>query len=219
MPTASSRAWFPIICPGARPDGIYLPDLLPLPYTREAQDVFVRNIDRVQDALGRAILIENPSVYLAFADSEMARGRIPGRAGAAHRLRRAAGRQQCRRQRRQSGRGRRPRGWPRMLDALPAAAIGEIHLAGHAVRDLADGAQVAHRRSWLARQRRGLAPVRHDHRAASVPRPTLIEWDTDIPAFDVLAGEAAQADALRSRQGGAPCRTWLSCSAVSRRPC
>ena len=55
-------------------DGVHIPDLLPLPYTREALDIFVRNIDRVQTALGRAILIENPSVYLAFAHSEMREG-------------------------------------------------------------------------------------------------------------------------------------------------
>ena len=50
---------------------LHLPDLLPLPYTREALDVCARNIEAVQAALGRTILIENPSVYLAFAQNEM----------------------------------------------------------------------------------------------------------------------------------------------------
>lgn len=55
-------------------DGKHLPDLLPLPYTREAQDIFARNIETVQAALGRTLLIENPSVYLAFAGNEMSEG-------------------------------------------------------------------------------------------------------------------------------------------------
>jgi uncharacterized protein (UPF0276 family) len=179
-------------------DGIYLPDLLPVPYTRASQDVFVRNIDAVQGALGRTILIENPSVYLAFTDSEMDEGEFlaglvrrtgcgllldinnvavsAANLGEAPTARLAA-----------------------MLDALPVAAIGEIHLAGHAVRVLEDGTQVSIDDHG--------SPVSDavwrlfDMTVARIgPRPTLIEWDTDIPAFEILAGEAAQADA-RLRQG------------------
>ncbi|MGH8431157.1 MAG: DUF692 domain-containing protein, partial [Solimonas sp.] len=51
--------------------GIYLNDLLPLPYTAEALGALVANIDRTQQILGRRILIENPSSYLSFAHSEM----------------------------------------------------------------------------------------------------------------------------------------------------
>ena len=78
---------------------------------------------------------------------------------------------------------------------LPAAAIGEIHLAGHAVHALPGGGQVAiddHGSAvsdtvWQMYD----ATIRHVG-----PRPTLIEWDTAIPAFAVLAQEAAKADAV-----------------------
>ena len=132
--------------------GVHLPDLLPLPYTREAQDIFVRNLDRVQTALGRAILIENPSVYLAFADSEMREGEFLAGLARRKRLRPAAGHQQCRGLGGQSWRGPLRR-LLRMLDDLPAAAIGEIHLAGHAVLQARRRRPGPYRRSRLARRR------------------------------------------------------------------
>src|SRR6185369_4456182 len=52
-------------------DGLHLPDLLPLPYTCEALDVVSRNVDIAQEALGRQLLIENPSAYLRFAGEEL----------------------------------------------------------------------------------------------------------------------------------------------------
>ena len=52
----------------------YLNDLLPVPYTRGALDRVVGHVDRVQTALGRTILLENPSTYLAFAESEFEEG-------------------------------------------------------------------------------------------------------------------------------------------------
>jgi uncharacterized protein (UPF0276 family) len=183
--------------------GLHLPDLLPLPYTREAQDIFVRNIETVQTALGRRILIENPSVYLAFAESEMGESDflaglvrrtgcgvlldINNIAVSAANLGRDA----------QSG-------LDAILDALPGDAIGEFHLAGHAVKDLPDGTQI--------RVDDHGAPVSGDvwalfaHAIARIgARPTLIEWDTAIPAFDVLAREAATADGFLS-QASERCR-------------
>lgn len=178
-------------------DGAYLPDLLPVPYTEEALAVFVRNVARAQDRLKRAILVENPSVYFAFADSEMTEGEFLARLCA------------------QSGCGvlldvnniavsaanlgensfARLHG---MLDALPPSVIGEIHLAGHAVRPLNDGREV--------RIDDHGAPVSDEvwnlygaTLARIGARPTLIEWDTGIPAFSVLAGEADRADAYLSR--------------------
>lgn len=178
-------------------EGLHLPDLLPIAYTREAQDVFARNIARVQDRLRRSILIENPSVYFAFADNDMREGEflagICRRSGcgvlldvnniavsAANLGEDAFGRLHA------------------MLDDLATATIGEIHLAGHAVRKLDDGRE-----------------FRIDHHGAPVcpevwalyqatlarigARPTLIEWDTAIPAFAVLDQEAAAANAILSR--------------------
>jgi uncharacterized protein (UPF0276 family) len=177
--------------------GVHLPDLLPLPYTREALDVFARNIDRVQSALRRPILVENPSVYLAFAHSEMREGEFLAALA------------------RKSGCGllldinnvavsAANLGEPpaerlqRMLDDLPALAIGEIHLAGHAVVETADGG--------LVHIDDHGSPVSDEvwrlyadtiHRVG--PCPTLIEWDTAIPAFARLAAEAHTADAVMAQ--------------------
>jgi uncharacterized protein (UPF0276 family) len=175
-------------------DGKHLPDLLPLPYTHEALQIFARNIEIVQAALGRRLLIENPSVYLAFAGNEMSEGEflagLVRRTGCGVLLDinnvvvSAAN----------LGEAPAPR-LEAMLAALPASAIGEIHLAGHALHELPDGGQ-----------------VRIDDHGSPVsdevwrlfagamrrigPRPALIEWDTAIPAFAVLADEASKADAL-----------------------
>jgi len=175
-------------------DGAHLPDLLPLPYTREALDIFARNIERVQTALGRAILIENPSVYLSFAHSEMREGEflaaLARRSGcgllldvnnvavSAANLGEDAGVR-----------------LHRMLDDLPAAAIGEIHLAGHAVRELANGGQV-HIDDHGSPVSEDVWNLYADTIRRIGPRPTLIEWDTAIPEFARLADEAATADAV-----------------------
>jgi uncharacterized protein (UPF0276 family) len=179
-------------------EGLYLPDLLPLPYTYEALDLFACNIETVQDVLRRPILIENPSVYLAFAQNEMDEAQflaaLTARTGcgllldvnniavaAANLGEDAVARLDA------------------VLEQVPPAAIGEIHLAGHAVKALPDGGA-------LRIDDHG-APVSDEvwglfARAIRQigPRPALIEWDTAIPDFAVLAGEAAMADALMQPQ-------------------
>lgn len=174
--------------------GVHLPDLLPLPYTREALDIFARNIDRVQAALGRAILIENPSVYLAFRQDEMREGEflaaLARKSGCAILLDvnnvavSAAN----------LGQDAQTR-LHRMLDDLPAAAIGEIHLAGHAVCRLPNGA-MAHIDDHGSPVSDDVWRLFADTIRRIGPRPALIEWDTDIPAFARLADEAANADAI-----------------------
>ena len=172
-----------------------------MPYTREAQDVFVRNIAEVQDALKRPILVENPSVYFSFAQDEMSQAEflagvcrrsgcgvlldINNIAVSAANLGVPA-----------SGRLRN------LLAALPPHAIGEIHLAGHAVRQLGGNRQVHIDDHG--------SPVSDDVWALYAmalaqigPRPTLIEWDTAIPAFAILEAEAAKADAALARVGEA----------------
>jgi uncharacterized protein len=166
--------------------GRYLNDLLPLPYTEEALDVVARNVDRLQDALRRPVSIENPSCYLGFAHSTMSEpeflSELARRSGCGllldannihvttHNLRLD------------------PRDWL----TLRADAITQYHLAGHAVND-ADG-----------------EPILIDDHGSRVgdavwtlfgevvrrfgPRPTLIEWDTDIPALSVLLDEAERAE-------------------------
>lgn len=169
--------------------GAYLNHLLPLPYTDETLGVVADHIDEVQNALGRRILIENPSSYLRFRHSSMAEphflAELARRTGcgllcdvnniyvSAWNVSLDAG---------------------SYLDALPVPAIGEIHLAGHAAND-ADG------RTILIDDHGSpvTAPVwklyqRALERFGSVP--TLIEWDTDIPELSVLLGEASVADRL-----------------------
>ena len=74
--------------------GAYLNHLLPLPYTEEALAVVSEHLDRVQERLGRRLLVENPSSYLRFRHSPDAGGRVPQRVGPAYRLRLAVRRQQ-----------------------------------------------------------------------------------------------------------------------------
>jgi len=171
-----------------------LPDLLPLPYTEEALAVVIDNVDRVQDALGRQLLIENPSTYLEFAASSL------GEAEFLAELTRATG---C-------GvlldvnniavsalnRGLDPAFvLADYLALIPASAIGEIHLAGHAVRELPGGRRL---RIDDHGSRVGIQVWRLFETVAHVigPRPTLIEWDTGIPDLSVLLGEAAVAQAI-----------------------
>jgi uncharacterized protein len=177
-------------------DGLHLPDLLPLPYDAESLAVMGGNIDRVQTAFGRRILIENPSSYLAF-ETEMTEAEFlgelvritgcgvlldvnnvavsAGNLGEAPELRLKA-----------------------LLDRIPASAIGEIHLAGHDVRTLDDGA--------LLRIDTHGSPVDAEVWALFEtvtrrigPRPALIEWDTDVPALEALRAEAAIAQSILDR--------------------
>jgi len=176
-------------------DGIYLADLLPLPYTEEALAVVAANIDRVQTALGRAILVENPSTYLAFTASvidepeflaELARRTGCGILCDVNNIYVSA-----------RNLGVDPYDY---FPALVSAPIGEIHLAGHAVRRLDKGQEIL----IDDHGSRVIPPVwALYHRALSLfgPVPTLIEWDTNIPDFAVLADEAARAQACLDRYG------------------
>jgi hypothetical protein len=180
---------------------LHLPDLLPLPYTREALDIFTRNIDTVQTALGCPILIENPSVYLAFAQNEMDESEflaaLSRRTGCGvlldiNNIAVSAA---------NLGQDAQAR-LAALLDAVPAAAIGEIHLAGHTVRQLPGGIalRIDDHGSPVSDEVWRLFDAAIRRIGA---RPALIEWDTAIPAFEVLAGEAAMADVLMLQAGEA----------------
>jgi uncharacterized protein (UPF0276 family) len=157
-------------------------DLLPLPQTREALDLMCARVGRVQDRLRRRILIENVSSYVRF------RGDDYDEAGFLNAL---AARSGCgilldvnnlyvNQRNHGSDAGTQ-------IDAIDPRHVGEIHLAGHLVTDLAvidhHGARVADA-VWSLYERalQRFGPV-----------PTLIEWDTDVPALDVLVDEAARA--------------------------
>ena len=167
--------------------GTYLGDLLPLPMTDEALDVVCRHVDQTQAFLHRRILIENPSTYLRFADSTIPEweflAAVAQRTGCGilcdvNNIYVSA----CN------------HGWDASayLAALPASAIGEIHLAGHAVRQL-DNGKVLRIDDHGSRVPAPVWSLYVEALARFGAIPTLIEWDTDIPPLDVLLTEAAEA--------------------------
>ena len=166
------------------------PDLLPIPYTNAALDHFSSEVARVQDRLGRSILIENPSRYLAYAKSDWDEVQF------LHELCRRSG---CRLlldinnvEVSAFNLGLDPAPW---LDAFDPALVGEIHVAGHAVKDDEMGGLIA-----IDDHGSAVRPRCWDLLATFVrragPKPVLVEWDTDVPDYDVLMAEAAKADAL-----------------------
>jgi uncharacterized protein (UPF0276 family) len=171
-----------------RQDGVYLNDLLPLPYTEEALEVLVRNIDHVQGRLKRSILMENPSTYLAFAHSTISEGVFLAEMA------------------RRSGCGllldvnnlyvnERNHGVPARatMAALDPASVAEIHVAGHHVADLGDATLLIDDHGSTVAD-----AVWDLYREATIRFPgarTLVEWDSRIPPLDILLAEAAKADA------------------------
>jgi uncharacterized protein (UPF0276 family) len=172
--------------------GAYLNHLLPLPYTEESLGAMAEHIGRVQDALGRRLLIENPSRYLCFSDSPIPEPQfldeLARRVGCGllcdvnnvyvtcHNF------------------GEDPAAY---LTALRPETIGEIHLAGHAKNEV-DGQVIliddhGSRISAEVWDLYALALARFGS------RPTLIEWDTDIPPLAVLLDEARQAERILER--------------------
>jgi len=174
--------------------GAYLNHLLPLPYTDEALSVIGDNVARAQDRLGRRLLVENPSGYLRFRGSSIPEpeflNALARRTGCALLCDVNNVYVTC------ANLGGDAVAW---LDALDASAVQEIHLAGHAVND-ADGRPILidDHGSPVAEPVWGL--FEHSLRRFG-PIPTLIEWDTDVPALDVLLGEAAKARARLAKAG------------------
>jgi uncharacterized protein (UPF0276 family) len=165
-------------------------DLLPLPYTQEALDHVVQRIAIVQDRLGRRILLENPSTYLAYRHSEMTEWEF---------LAAVADRADCGilldvNNIYVSGKnlGFDP---VRYLEAVPVQRVGQFHLAGFT--DMGSYLFDTHS-----------APVHEDvwdlYRLAVRrfgPVPTLVEWDADIPPFERLCAESERARAEADRAG------------------
>lgn len=176
--------------------GTYLNDLLPLPYTDETLALVARHVDQVQQRLGRQILVENPTAYLRFVDT----GRDEADFLAELAQRTGCGLLcdvnniyvNCR------NHGGDPRQW---LAGLPAAAVGEIHLAGHCVND-ADGIEIL----IDDHGSKVIDPVwaLYEEAVTRFPQaPTLIEWDSNIPSLTTLVEEAEAADRHRTaRLGG-----------------
>jgi uncharacterized protein len=172
--------------------GEYLNDLLPLPYNDDTLRTVGDHLREVQDGLGRGYLVENPSSYVGFGASTMTEveflGELVHRTGcrllcdvsniylSAHNM------------------GFDPY---RYVDGLPADAIGELHLGGYTVEEddgnpgrclLVDThAATISDSVW---ELYAHAVRRFD------PKPTMIEWDNDIPPFATLLAEANKVDAV-----------------------
>jgi uncharacterized protein (UPF0276 family) len=170
-------------------DGVYLNDLLPLPYTVETLDTVCRHIDEIQSELQRTMLLENPSAYVTFIGSEMNEtdflSEVARRTGCGllldvNNVYVSA-----------INNGFDPTAY---IDAFPVESVGEIHLGGHFRTADETGAPLlidAHDRTvedavW-ALYRRALG--------RTGPVPTLIEWDNDIPIWPVLYAQAERANA------------------------
>jgi uncharacterized protein (UPF0276 family) len=165
-------------------DHAFLADLLPLPLTEESLAVMSSNVMHVQDRLGRRILVENPSTYLQFAESM-----IPEPEFLTELVARTGCGILC--DVNNVAVSSANHGWDpaAYLCALPAEAVGEYHLAGHGVREIAPGQTLR-----LDTHDRSVDPAvweLFDLALALIgPRPTLIEWDTALPPLAVLLAEA-----------------------------
>ncbi|MGY6644764.1 MAG: MNIO family bufferin maturase [Salinarimonas sp.] len=174
-------------------DTTFLNDLLPLPYTEETLAIICEHIDAVQTRLRRQMLLENPSTYVAFAQSTLEETQF---------LREIVARTGC-------GllldvnnvfvsatnHGLDARAY---LADFPFAAVGEIHLGGHDADTLPDGAPLlidAHGSPVADPVWTLYAEVV----AMAGRAPTLIEWDNDVPDFAVLMAEAERAGAVLAR--------------------
>ncbi len=166
----------------------YFNDLLPLPYTTATLTRVAEHIDQVQETLQRRMLLENPSHYLAFAENEMSEieflNEIVKRTGCGllldvNNVFISATNQKT-----------DPVSY---IDAFPLHAVGEIHLAGHDEDEDDEGAPLlidSHGREvadpvWVL--------FAHTIEKGGA-KPSLIEWDTDVPDWPVLAAEAARAN-------------------------
>ncbi|MBW8788887.1 MAG: DUF692 domain-containing protein [Rhizobium leguminosarum] len=173
----------------------FLNDLLPLPYTRESLARVCEHIEEVQETIRRPILLENPSTYVTFRQSTMSETEFIGAIV------------------RRTGCGllldvnnvfvsATNHGFSALdyLSDFPIAAVGEIHLAGHAEQtddedellliDSHDGpvADAVWKLYEIVIGRSG-------------PIPTLIEWDSNIPDWPILRGEALAAQAIMDHHG------------------
>jgi uncharacterized protein (UPF0276 family) len=176
--------------------GRFVNDLLPVPATREALEHLVLRVDETQEGLGRRILIENVSSYLALGAGEMPEhcflAELAQRTGCCvlldvnnlyvnecnHGTSAAA-----------------------FIAGLPQSCVGEIHLAGHTIHDY-DGERVVvdTHNTYVCEAVWSL----YERAVARFGRvPTLVEWDSELPALDVLVDEARRADHIMMEAGHA----------------
>jgi uncharacterized protein (UPF0276 family) len=167
--------------------GRYLNDLLPIPYTDETLAHLASRISQVQDYLGRQLLIENPSSYLEYGFSSYSESEflneLARRCGCGILLDVNNLYVSC-----------VNHGWWALdyLNAIAADKVGEIHLAGHTVNQF--GGQSILIDTHNAPVGDAVWQLYQTTVQRFGCRPTLIEWDADLPAWPVLVAEAAKAD-------------------------
>ena len=171
----------------------FLNDLLPLPYTEEFLDVVVNNVHRVQEALGRTLLIENPSLYLGFNHSTLSETEflteLVARTGAGLLL------DVNNVYVSSNNKLFNPKDY---IDNYPLEAVGEIHLAGHSQNNVQDKTVLIDDHG---------SPVidavwdlfDYTLQKQQKPLPVLIEWDTNVPSLETLIGEADKAVSLMAK--------------------
>jgi uncharacterized protein (UPF0276 family) len=169
-------------------DGVYLNDLLPIPYDDDAMRVVATNVHEVQDVLRRCYVVENPASYVAFSTSTRAEtdflAELASRTGC---------KLLCDVSNAYLSAANLGYDAQEYINGLPADAVAEFHLGGF-TREADDAG----------------APVLIDTHAAAIaepvwelyahalrrfgPQPTLIEWDNALPSFAQLLSEAEHAD-------------------------
>jgi uncharacterized protein (UPF0276 family) len=177
----------------------YLNDLLPLPYTAETLALVVEHVDQVQTALGRRMLLENPATYVLFAQSTISETEFLAEVA------------------KQTGCGllldvnnvhvsttnhrTDPHDW---IAALPMSLVGEIHLGGHVEEMLPSGPLLIDTHGQPVAE--AVWSLFAEVVRLAGPRPTLVEWDNDLPEWPLLAAEAARANAILQAEGVAYAR-------------
>ena len=171
-------------------DSSFLNDLLPVPYTAETLTRVIEHIDQVQNALRRQMLLENPSTYLAFAESTYSEidfiAEVVRRTGCGllldvNNVYVASTNQE----------------WDPIayIEAYPLAHVQEIHIAGY-TREADDKG----RPLLIDTHNRPVEEIDWSLYAHAVtligPVPTLIEWDADVPDWPTLKREADRAEAI-----------------------
>ena len=174
-------------------DSHFLNDLLPLPYTEATLARVAAHIDQVQTETGHRMLLENPSNYLEFQESELSEvdflSEVVARTGCGllldvNNVFVSATNQQT-----------DPLSY---IDAFPLAHVGEIHLGGHDEDTDDHGAPLLIDSHGRAVVDPVWALFEHTMMRAG-PKPILIEWDTDVPDWATLSAEADRAQAIMSR--------------------
>lgn len=166
---------------------VYLPDLLPVPYTQNSLTIIANNIDAVQNYLQRSLLIENPSSYFEYKTSSYSEAEflteLVKQTGVKILLDINNVYVSC-----------HNNSWDphRYIQSLPRQSVKEIHLAGHSVHTVDSNNQL-------------LIDTHDNHVSDKVwdlfhfavnyigQVPTLIEWDTDLPDLEILLNEAKKA--------------------------